>query len=284
MTKPTTPLHSVDFYDWNVLTQFKLRGDLFKDPVLNRVASYFNEGVTYLLNGGYVYKARGSGKWMALPKAASADCAEKPSSADSSRDYPKELLELIISDADSASSLEECKIVGRDPSSWAPEHRVLLERATESNPDLSIVADFLAIGGTYAKKDNYLFRVDNGVDRMVVPRGDVRDQLIRECLEGISEGEDPVERVQTMVAQYYVIPELENDVVRVMSSEETDKGSPPSLATPSTPVVTAADTPVVAAAAIAAASVVSAVATAAVSTAASPALSPASEVSLTPSL
>lgn len=219
--KNTTPLHSVDFYDWNVLTQFKLRGDLFKDPVLNRVASYFNEGVTYLLNGGYVYKARGSGKWMALPKAES----EAPKQ-DETRDYPKELLELIISDADSASSLEECKIVGRDPASWAPEHRVLLERATESNPDLSIVADFLAIGGTYAKKDNYLFRVDDGVDRMVVPRGDVRDTLIRECLEGINEGEDPVERVQRMVAQYYVIPELETDVVRVMSVSSEAETSP----------------------------------------------------------
>ncbi|AOW05269.1 hypothetical protein B0I72DRAFT_135644 [Yarrowia lipolytica] len=269
MTKPTTPLHSVDFYDWNVLTQFKLRGDLFKDPVLNRVASYFNEGVTYLLNGGYVYKARGSGKWMALPKTAATDEASKTASPDANRDYPKELLELIISDADSASSLEECKIVGRDPSSWAPEHRVLLERATESNPDLSIVADFLAIGGTYAKKDNYLFRVDNGVDRMVVPRGDVRDQLIRECLEGISEGEDPVERVQTMVAQYYVIPELETDVVRVMSSEEGEKRLQPTTKeaaiAPKTPVVTAA---------------------AATSTPTTPSAlsSPASDVSVAPSL
>ncbi|KAG5366872.1 hypothetical protein CJU89_1316 [Yarrowia sp. B02] len=254
MVRKTTPLHSVDFYDWNVLTQFKLRGDLFKDPVLNRVAAYFSEGVTYLLNGGYVYKARGSGKWMALPRAASDTPAPKDT-----RDYPKELLELIISDADSASSLEECKIVGRDPASWAPKHRVLLERATESNPDLSIVADFLAIGGTYAKKDNYLFRVDNGVDRMVVPRGDVRDQLIRECLEGIHEGEDPVERVQRMVAQYYVIPELETDVVRVMSSEEPKEPKADLSASPLAPGTPPTGT-------------------------AGAATSPASEVSVTPSL
>lgn len=298
MTRKTTPLHSVDFYDWNVLTQFKLRGDLFKDPVLNRVASYFNEGVNYLQNGGYVYKASAAGKWMATPKAvpaaAAADAPTDPASkntADANRDYPKELLELIISDAGAASSPEDFKIVGRDPSSWAPEHRVLLERATESNPDLGIVADFLAIGGTYAKKDNYLFRVDNGVDRMVVPKGDVRDQLIRECLEGISEGEDPVERVQTMVAQYYVIPELETDVVRVMSSSDSDEVKeskvttiPTAVGSPQTPVVAAA-------AAIAAVAAADTTALAATSAAASATTttpialsSPASDVSVTPSL
>lgn len=221
MNKTTAPLHSVDFYEWNVLTQFKLRGDMFTDPVLKRVTSYFTEGVTYLLNGGYVYKARGSGSWMVLPKAE-ADTSDKPALMEKTpspnRDYPKELLELIISDADSASSLEDCKIVGRDPSSWAPEHRSLLEKATESNSDLGVVAEFLAIGGSYAKKDNYLFRVDSGVDRMVVPRGDVRDTLIRECLEGMEEGENPVERVQRMISHHYMIPHLESEVTRVMDA------------------------------------------------------------------
>lgn len=282
MTRKTTPLHSVDFYDWNVLTQFKLRGDLFKDPVLNRVASYFNEGVTYLQNGGYVYKASAAGKWMATPKAvaaaadSSADAASK-NTGDANRNYPKELLELIISDAGAASSPEEFKIVGRDPSSWAPEHRVLLERATESNPDLGIVAKFLAIGGTYAKKDNYLFRVDSGVDRMVVPRGDVRDQLIRECLEGISEGEDPEERVQTMVAQYYVIPELETDVVRVMSSSDPKETREPEVAATPAAAGSAPQTPVVAAVADTTATTCAATPPIALS-------SPASDVSVTPSL
>lgn len=286
MTRKTTPLHSVDFYDWNVLTQFKLRGDLFKDPVLNRVASYFNEGVTYLQNGGYVYKASAAGKWMATPKAVAADSsadAASKNTGDANRNYPKELLELIISDAGAASSPEEFKIVGRDPSSWAPEHRVLLERATESNPDLGIVAKFLAIGGTYAKKDNYLFRVDSGVDRMVVPRGDVRDQLIRECLEGISEGEDPVERVQTMVAQYYVIPELETDVVRVMSSSDSvETGEPKVAATPAAAAATAPQTPVVAA--VADTTGTSTATTCAATTPPIALSSPASDVSVTPSL